>query len=190
MSKVFLHVDNWINEHKDDFVKLKNGLKIRLLAVVATGTICTTSVYAYNLCAYNATANVQLSQAEISIRLESNQDRSVQGCSPLYASLMEHRGNQMNSSEMDAFHTVANQVQKIGFMDSMVCYDENDRNVTYDLLTQAGLIFHLTQYFEEPTNQVVYSIERDGKFLCAGHLPINDFSSQLSKILRNAESIS
>lgn len=53
---------------------------------------------------------------------------------------MEHRGNQMNPLEMDASHTVAKQVQEIGFTDSMVCYDENDRNVTYDLLTQKGLI--------------------------------------------------
>lgn len=189
MSKVFLHVDNWINEHKDYFVKLRNGLKIRLFAV-AMGTICTTSDYAYNLCVDNEATDIQLSQTEISIRLESNQDRSTQECSPLYASLMEHRGNQMDLSEMDAFHTVANQVQEIGFTDSMVCYDENDRNVTYDLLTQAGLTLHLTQYFEEPTDQVVYSIERDGKFLCAGHLPINGFPSQLSEVLCNVESIS
>ena len=191
MSKVFLQVCDWTDKHKGDFVKLKRGLKIRLFAV-AVGTMCALSGYGYNLCAENPATDIQLPQTEISIRLESNQDAvsSIEGDSPLHASLMEHRGDQMTPSEKDAFNAVARQVQKISFTDLMVCYDENDRNVTYDLLTQEGLILHLTQYFEEPTDQVVYSIERDGKFLRAGHLPINGFSSQLSEILRNTASIS
>lgn len=192
MSKVFLQVDDWADKHKDDFVRLKKGLKIRLFAV-AMGAICTLSGYSYNLRADNAAMDVQLPQTEICIRLESNQDTgiiSIQERASLYNSLMEHRGEQMSPSEMVAFHAVASQVQEIGFTDSMVCYDGDDRQVTFDLLTQAGLILHLTQYFEDPTDQIVYSIERDGKFLRAGHLPINGFSSQLSEVLRNTESIS
>ena len=185
MSKFFLQVDDWANKHKDDFVRLKNGLKI-LLFTVAAETICITSGYAYNLCTEISATDVQLPQAELCIRLESNQSpASVRESSPLYVSLMEHRGKQMTPSEMDAFHSVANQVQEIGFTDFMVCYDEEDRQVTFDLLTQAGLVLHLTQYFEEPTDQVVYSIERDGQFLCAGHLPFNSFSLQLSEVLRS-----
>lgn len=186
MSKIFLQVCDWTDRHKGDFVKLKKGLKIRLFAV-AVGTMCALSSYGYNLCAGNTATDIQLPQTEISIRLESNQDAvsSIEGDSSLYASLMKHRGDQMSSSEMDAFNAVARQVQEISFTDSMVCYDEDDRHVTFDLLIKTGMMLHLTQYFEEPTDQVVYSIERDGKFLRAGHLPINSFSSQLSEILRN-----
>lgn len=96
----------------------------------------------------------------------------------------------MNLSEMNTFRSVAEQVSNINFTDSMVCYDEVDRQVTFDLLTMTGMILHLTQYFEEPTDQVVYSVERNGKFLCAGYLPIANFSSQLLEVIYNAESAS
>lgn len=189
MSKDFLRVDEWVHEHKSVFVKLKKGLRILLFSVSTSTMVGITSPvsgYEYNLCAENTVTDVQLPQTGINLRLE----RNCQECVPLFNSLMKHRGDLMTRSEKDAFGTVAAQVSKIGFTDAMVCYDEDDKQVTFDLLTSAGVILHLTQYFEEPTDQVVYSVERNGKFLCAGHLPVNGFSSQLSEVVRNVESAS
>lgn len=178
MNKVFLRANDWMNDHKGVFVELKKGLRIMLFSVAMTAMPA--SGYEYNLCAECTATQVVLPQTDINIRLERND-------APLLGSLMRHRGDMMTPSEMEAFRAVAGQVSTIGFTDSMVCYNEEDRQVTFDLLTPAGLILHLTQYFEKPTDQVVYSVERNGKFLCAGHLPADGFSSQLSEIVHNAE---
>ena len=184
MRKEFVKIENYLNATKGIYVNLKKGLSILLFAV-ATEVIAAPN-YNYTLGDCNSSSQVSLPKTNVDIQLENNFETN-QSDNQLYGSLMMHRGDLLTPNEMPNFWSVAKQVSEIEFKDSMVCYDERDRQITYDLLTPNDTIVHLTQYYEEPTDQVVFSIERDNRFLYAGHLPFNNFSTQLLKIINKVE---
>ena len=183
MRKEFVKVENYLNATNGIYVNLKKGLSILLFAV-ATEVIATPN-YDYILGDCNSSSQVSLPKTDVDIQLENNFG-TIQN-KQLYESLMMHRGDLLTPNEILNFWSVAKQVSEIEFKDSMVCYDEGDRQITYDLLTPRDTIVHLTQYYEEPTNQVVFSIERDNRFLYAGHLPFYNFSTQLLEIINKVE---
>lgn len=102
----------------------------------------------------------------------------------LLNSLMRHRGNMLSDEEMKAFHVVADQIAEIGFTDAMVCYnDGDDPQIVYDLVMKENLVVHITQYFTDPVDQIVYHIEKDHKPLFASHLPIDNFKKRLKSMV-------
>ena len=184
MSKEFVKVEKLLNAPNGILVKFKKGLIILLFAV-ATEAIAKPD-YNYILGDIAPSSQVSLPKTEVDIQLENNLG-TEQNTMQLYNSLMKHRGEILTPNEMLGFWSVAKQVSEIEFQDSMVCYDEEDHQITYDLLTPTGTIVHLTQYYEDPTDQVVFSVEKDGKFVYAGHLPLYGFSTPLLKIIDKAE---
>ena len=190
MSKNFMRVEVMINSPREVCVPLKNGLKI-VMFCVAIATSSVESVYAFDLWKESPASGVQLHKSDANFTMEENDVPSVsKEHAMLYNSLMEHRGDRLNEEEMQAFHVVADQASKICFTDSMVCYEDasEDRHVTFLLLTPSSTIIHISQYFTLPKDRVVYSIERNQKFLRSGTFPIDDFLSPLKQVLLDVES--
>lgn len=112
------------------------------------------------------------------IRTVNIQDKRVD---MLEKSLLRHQGEKLNSEEMEAFKYVAEEIKNLPFKDALVRYNQRFRYITSDLLMEDGLMIHLSQYFEQPTDQLVYSVERDARFLRTGHAPMDGFRRLIAK---------
>lgn len=99
----------------------------------------------------------------------------------LEKSLMRHQGEKLNLEEMTAFKTASEEIKVLPFKDALVRYNELSRHITSDLLLEDGLMVHLSQYFEQPTDQLVYSVEREARFLRTGHAPMDGFRRLIAK---------
>lgn len=156
-----------VRQYLDEiWVPLRTGLTI-LLTVVATGTDAKPD---YDLCDEEAIeSSVTIPQTNIDITLNDNELSQDEG--DFYTSLISHRGNLLTSQQEEDFLFVAKQVKKLNVVDSMICFDQEDNQITYDLLTKGGFVLHLSQYFEAPTDQIVFSVEKNDEFLFAGHAP-------------------
>lgn len=104
----------------------------------------------------------------------------------LEGSLSRHHGEHLSADEMSAFKNVVAEIKGLPFVDSLVRYNMRERHITSDLLMDDGFLVHLTQYFEEPTDQLVYSIERDGRFLRSGCAPLEGFCNVVGSELEIA----
>lgn len=166
MSSNFRSVEVLLGLPKDAFVQLKNGLKILLFSV---GMTIPTPSYGYS--------DIEPTTQIIESSFQTEQD--------LFSSLSIHRANQMSPNDLDGFWTVAKEMTILDFTDSMVCYEPEDRQITYDVLDKSGLVLHVTQYLDHPKDQVVYSIEKDAKFLMAGHTPIKNMGLYLDRVIKD-----
>lgn len=99
----------------------------------------------------------------------------------LEKSLLRHQGEKLNSEEMAAFKHAIEEIKGLPFKDALVRYNERSRYITSDLLMEDGLMVHLSQYFEQPTDQLVYSIEHNARFLRTGHAPLDGFRRLIGK---------
>ena len=101
----------------------------------------------------------------------------------LQASLMIHRGGLLQNDQIAGFKQVASQLQDLKVADVFVRYNEAEHHISYDLLLDNDLILHLTQYFDQPSDQLVYSIERDDSFLRVGYAPIEGFGRFIAEVI-------
>lgn len=101
----------------------------------------------------------------------------------LYESLKIHKGDMLSTEQMMEFNHVAKQLQSLAVKDAFVRYNETENHISYDLLLDNLDILHLTQYFDQPTDQLVYSVERDGLFIKAGYAPIQGFNKFIEKVV-------
>ena len=99
----------------------------------------------------------------------------------LEKSLLRHQGEKLNSEERATFKYVVEEIKGLPFKDALVRYNERSRYITSDLLMEDDLMIHLSQYFEQPTDQLVYSVERDARFLRTGHAPMDGFRRLIAK---------
>lgn len=104
----------------------------------------------------------------------------------LEKSLMRHWGEKLKPDEITAFKYATEEIKGLPFKDALVRYNERSRHITSDLLLEDGLMVHLSQYFEQPTDQLVYSVERDARFLRTGHASMDGFRRLISKELEIA----
>ena len=184
MSSNFISVKTLLELPKNEFVQLKNGIKILLFSV---GLSVATPSYGYKDLKSEVSTESRVGD-NLGISLENNDlliDSEVcyQTEQDLYTSLQLHRSELMHSNDMDSFWSVAKEVTWLDFTDSMVCYEPDDRQITYDILDKSGLVLHLTQYLDSPKDQVVYSIEKDARFLLAGHTQIKDMGVYLQQAI-------
>lgn len=184
MSSNFISVKTLLELPKNEFVQLKNGIKILLFSV---GFSVATPSYGYIDLKPEVSTETRVGD-NLGISLENN-DLSIdseicyQTEQDLYTSLQLHRSELMHSNDMDGFWNVAKEVTWLDFTDSMVCYEPDDRQITYDILDKSGLVLHLTQYLDNPKDQVVYSIEKDARFLLAGHTQIKNLGEYLQQAI-------
>lgn len=167
------------------FYNLKKGVKIFLFMV---GMGIPSTSYGHEGIVPPVLNEVQLEASEVEISLASvNKCEGVHSIyqteDNLFSSLKEHRYDMMTPSDVDGFWTVAKEVNWLDFTDSMVCYEPEDRQITYDILDKSGLVLHLTQYLDNPRDQVVFSIEKDANFLMAGHTPIKEMGVNLQRAI-------
>lgn len=184
MSSNFISVQTLLGLPKNEFVQLKNGIKILLFTV---GLSVATPSYGYKDLKPEVSTETRVGD-NLGISLEDNNlvidsENCYQTEQDLYTSLQLHRSELMHPYDLDGFWTVAKEVTSLDFTDSMVCYEPDDRQITYDILDKSGLVLHLTQYMENPKDQVVYSIEKDGRFLLAGHTQIKDMGVYLQQAI-------
>ena len=177
---------------KNEFVQLKNGIKILLFAVAGASSAAPPS-YGYKDVEPEVSTEARVGE-DLDISLEDNElaigtEMRYQTESDLYSSLQLHRLELMSSDYLDSFWDVAKEVEELDFTDSMVCYEPDDRQITYDILDKSGLVLHLTQYLDSPKDQIVYSIEREARFLLAGHTQIKDmglyFQQAINKLIKD-----
>lgn len=175
-AKILLEMPNEV------FVNLKKGVKIVLFVV---GMGLSTPSYGHKGIVPPSLNDVQLEASDLEISLATVKNIVYQSKEDLFLSLKEHRLEKMEPSYIDSFWSVANEVTWLDFTDSMVCYEPEDKQITYDLLDKSGLILHITQYLDKPKDQVVYSIEKDARFLLAGHTPIKDMGVRLKQAVND-----
>ena len=166
MSSTYRSVEVLLELPKSAFVQLKNGLKILLFSV---GMTVSAPSYGYS--------DISPTTQVIESNFQTEQD--------LYSSLSLHRADQMQSGDIEEFWTVAKEISFLDFTDSMVCYEPDDRQITYDILDKSGLVLHITHYLDNPKDQVVYSIEKNSRFLIAGHTPIKKMGMHLDRIVKD-----
>ena len=162
-------VEIWLELPKSAFVQLKKGIKILLFSV---GLGLSSPLYGFNGLESTATEEKQPITA-----FQTEKD--------LFTSLQTHRAEQMKPDDMTEFWAVAKEITWLDFTDSMVCYEPEDRQLTYDILDKSGLILHLTHYLDNPKGQVVFSIEKDAKFLVAGHTSIAKLGIRLQQEVKH-----
>lgn len=119
-------------------------------------------------------------EASISLSLRDN---PIGVSDKLQASLMNHRGDLLSVNQLEAFKQVASQFQEFVITDALVRYNETDHHISYDLLLDNNLILHLTQYFDQPSDQLVYSVEKDDLFIRAGYAPIEGFGRFIAEVI-------
>lgn len=180
-AKILLEMPNEV------FVSFKNGVKIFLFVV---GMGLSTPSYGHRGIVPPSLNGIQLEASDLEISLASVNKTECsqpiyQSAEDLFSSLKEHRIEMMEPSDIDGFWSVANEVTWLDFTDSMVCYEPEDKQITYDLLDKSGLVLHITQYLNNPKDQVVYSIEKDARFLLAGHTPIKDMGVKLKRAVND-----
>jgi hypothetical protein len=184
MSRNFTSVKVFLELPKKDFVQLKNGIKILLFTVGLSF-----SAPSYGHSDVNPVQSTETRVVDnLSISLVDNDlslvpETSYQTEYDLFSSLQIHRSEQMQPGDMDDFWTVAKEIAWLDFTDSMVCYEPEDRQITYDILDKSGLVLHITQYMDKPKDQVVFSIEKDTRFLIAGHTPIQNLGHKLQLVV-------
>lgn len=100
------------------------------------------------------------------------------------ASLMIHRGGLLSNDQIAGFKQVSSQLQDLKVADVFVRYNETEHYISYDLLLDNDLILHLTQYFDQPSDQLVYSIEKDDLFIKAGYAPIEGFGGFIAEVIK------
>ena len=104
----------------------------------------------------------------------------------LQTSLNNHRGGLLSYEQVSAFKQVASQLQDLKVVDAFVRYNKTELHISYDLLLDNNLILHLTQYFDQPSDQLVYSVERNDSFIKAGYAPIDGFGGFIAEIIDSA----
>jgi hypothetical protein len=175
----------YIRMPNEVFVRLKKGVTIFLFAV---GVGITAPTYGHEGIAPPVLNEVQLGASDIEISLAVNDISKIssgiyQTEENLFSSLQEHRADMMTQPDLEEFWTVSKEVTFLDFTDSMVCFEPDDRQITYDILDKSGLVLHLTQYLDNPKDQVVYSIEKNGRFLLAGHTQIKGMGVYLQQAI-------
>ena len=163
MSYKFNSIEVWLGLPKSAFVQLKNGIKILLFTV---GLGLSSPLYGFN-----GVDNPEASDVHSDVVFQTEKD--------LFSSLQMHRAEEMSKADIDDFWSVAKEIAWLDFTDSMVCYEKEDRQITYDILDKSGLVLHLTHYLDNPKGHVVYSIERNARFFVAGHTPIAELGGRL-----------
>lgn len=180
MDIAYRSVETILRLPSEAFVQLRNGIKILLFSV---GVALSTPSYGYDV---HAAKPIETRLGDdIDISLDNNvylvPDISYQTEKDLYSSLQQHRGDQMCCDDIDGFWTVAKEVSFLNFTDSMVCYESEDRQITYDILDKTGVVLHITQYLDSPKDQVVFSIEKNATFLAAGHTQVKGMGLKLQQ---------
>ena len=99
----------------------------------------------------------------------------------LQESLRRHQGDLLSASMVAEFIRMASEIKGLDFKDALVRYNAQAQHITCDLLMEDGFLVHLTQYFVEPTDQVVYSVERDANFIRSGYAPLEGFRSVIMR---------
>ena len=178
MSYNFNSVEVWLGLPKSAFVQLKNGIKILLFTV---GMGLSSPLYGFNGVDHTNEAQlVAIAESPIESKtLDEHSDIVFQTAQDLFSSLQMHRSEEMSKADIDDFWSAAKEVAWLDFTESMVCYEKEDRQITYDILDKSGLVLHLTQYLDNPKGHVVYSIERNARFLVAGHTLITELGGRL-----------
>lgn len=120
----------------------------------------------------------------------SLRDNTLSVSDRLFMSLMNHRGNLLLTKQMAGFHYVAQQLQNLVVKDAFVRYNETENHISYDLLLDNSVVLHLTQYFDQPTDQLVYSVERNDMFVKAGYAPIQGFDKFVEEVVDDTASMS
>lgn len=187
MDRKFSRGEFYIKMPNEFFYKLKKGVTIFLFAV---GSGISTPTYGHEGIAPPALDEVLLETSDIEISLATNDPTektllNYQTVDDLFSSLQEHRADMMSDPDFEKFWAVANEVSYLDFTDSMVCFEPDDRQITYDILDKSGFVLHITQYLDYPKDQVVYSIENQSRFLMAGHTPIKDMGMCLDRIIKD-----
>ncbi len=184
MSSNFISVQTLLELPQKDFVQLKNGIKILLFSAaisVVTPTYSYSDVETRVATETKVDKNIEISLVKNEIVKEPSLCHQTE--QDLYESLQQHRSVQMSKADMDEFWTVAKEVALLDFTDSMVCYEPEERQITFDILDKSGFVLHLTQYMDYHRDQVVYSIEKDADFILAGHTHINGLGKYLQRAI-------
>ena len=92
----------------------------------------------------------------------------------------------MSVEQMESFNQLVSLLQGVVVKDVLVRYNEAERHISYDLPLNQNLILHLTQYFNQPTDQVVYSVEREDQFIKAGYAPVEGFDEFIKEVVDEA----
>ena len=186
MSYNFFRVETVLTMPKKIFVEFRQGIVLILMAV-STESVAASDYEGIMYDSDNAVSEITLQDSNIRLSFNNNSaveaEWKFQSIDDLSESLMMHRGENLSDEDMRDFKFVAGQLPEIGIKDSMVTYEREDRQISYHLLTKHGLVAHLTQYFNPPKDQIVYSIEQGGDFLVAGHAPVEGFGDYLSRVL-------
>lgn len=167
-------------------VKIKKGITIFLFAVGMTSTAA--PIFDIGL-QRDQTAEITLVQQYDALREEtpiitlSLRDNITSNSDKLYQSLLMHGGGLLSTEQKTGFNQVANQLQTLNITDVFVRYNETEHHITFDLLLENNLILHLTQYYNQPSDQLVYSIEKNDLFVKAGYTPIEGFGRFIARVI-------
>lgn len=195
MNKNTQSVEHYISHSylKEVKVKIKKGITIILFAV-SMETMAMPCFDTYT--PIDNTAELIVSGSENSTSDGSGRentsislslcDNPISVSDKLRASLMNHRGSLMSVEQMESFNQLASLLQGVVVKDVLVRYNETDHHVSYDLLLNQNLILHLTQYFDQPTDQLVYSVERENQFIKAGYAPFERFDEFIKEVVDEA----
>lgn len=162
-------------------VRIKRGVTIILFAVSLGAATAAPSydIYTPDDIA-EASVNHEADDSSFSLSLREN---TTDVSAKLHTSLMAHRGSLLSGEQIDSFHQVETQLQGLNINEALVRYNETEHHISYDLLLDNNLILHLTQYFDQPSDQLVYSVEKDDLFVRAGYAPIEGFGRFIAEVI-------
>ena len=95
----------------------------------------------------------------------------------LMQSFYRHRGQDVSEIELNKLvKPFIDKLSGLKFKECMVCYDDEDHIIDYDILSKKENVFHFRQYLSDGDDKFTYCIEKDRKFIAAGmdcieHIP-------------------
>ena len=187
MSKSYFRVETLLKMPKEVRVKFRQGLVLILMTAGTEAAVASDYEGTFQGRSYPV-SEITLQESNVRLSLNNNlfpesARWEYQTAEDLNDSLMTHRGEALSSEDMKEFEFIAKQLPAIGIKESMVTYEPEDRQISYHLLTKEGLVTHLTQYFNPPKDQIVYSVELGDNLLTAGHTSIEGIGDYLTKVL-------
>ena len=187
MSKNYFRVETFLKMPEEVRVKFRKGLFLILMTAGAE-TAVASDYEGVMQDSDGPVSEITLQDSGARLSFSSNHVSTetewiFQTADDLKESLMMHRGETLSPEDMREFEYIASQLPAIGIKESMVTYEQEDRQISYHLLTKDGMVAHLSQYFNPPKDQIVYSVEQGDNLLVAGHAPTEGFGEYLAEVL-------
>lgn len=103
----------------------------------------------------------------------------------LWQSLDAHGGDRLTGDERKEVRHVVGELGHLDVKSSFAEFDENNNEIYYRLRLGDELVLRVTQYIRQPSDFLVFSLEKSGKYIVAANYPVDGFANHAKSLIKN-----